>query len=140
MGSSVVVTGSPEDGGHLHEHVVRQGGDGGHSAMLGPNFSSASGWGWPKPKYTAVADLLVKGPLALLGLDIAHLGGGGEHAVVQAVAAMDRASISTTPDSWPSPGLDPSRLGKFRVVWRMDRPLLAGTSPAPKQGPQKQEA
>ena len=56
----------------------------------------------------------------------------------RAVAAMDRASIRTTPDSCPSPGLDPSRLGKFRVVWRMDRPLLAGTSPAPKQGPQKQ--
>ena len=43
-----------------------------------------------------------------------------------------------TPASWPSAGLEPSRLGKLRVVWRMDSPLLAGTSPAPKQGPQKQ--
>ena len=54
-----------------------------------------------------------------------------------AVAAMERASIRQTPANWPSPGLEPSRLGKLRVVWRMDRPLLAGTSPAPKQGPQK---
>ncbi len=35
-----------------------------------------------------------------------------------------------------SPGLEPSRLGKLRVVWRMDSAPLAGTSPAPKQGPQ----
>ena len=54
-----------------------------------------------------------------------------------AVAAMERASIRQTPANWPSPGLEPSRLGKLRVVWRMDRPLLAGTSPAPKHGPQK---
>ena len=51
---------------------------------------------------------------------------------------MERASISSTPDNWPSPGLEPSRLGKLRVVWRTERALLAGTSPAPKQGPQKQ--
>ena len=36
------------------------------------------------------------------------------------------------------PGLLPSRLGKFRVEWRMEKAPLAGTSPAPKQGPQKQ--
>ncbi len=55
----------------------------------------------------------------------------------QAVAAMDRASMRHTAANWPSPGLEPSRLGKFRVVWRRLKPLLAGTSPAPKQGPQK---
>ena len=38
--------------------------------------------------------------------------------------------------SWPFPGLEPSRLGKLRVVCRMERPLLAGVSPAPKHGPQ----
>ena len=54
-----------------------------------------------------------------------------------AVAAMDRASIRHTPANWPSAGLEPSRFGKFRVVCRRERPLLAGTSPAPKQGPQK---
>ena len=54
-----------------------------------------------------------------------------------AVAAMERASIRHTPANWPSAGLDPSRLGKFRVVCRRLKPLLAGTSPAPKQGPQK---
>ena len=54
-----------------------------------------------------------------------------------AVAAMERASIRHTAANWPSPGLEPSRLGKLRVVCRRDRPLLAGTSPAPKQGPQK---
>ena len=43
-----------------------------------------------------------------------------------------------TAESCPSPGLLPSRLGKFRVVWRTERLSLAGTSPAPKQGPQKQ--
>ena len=53
------------------------------------------------------------------------------------VAAMERASISATPAIWPLPGLEPSRLGKLRVVWRMDSEPLAGTSPAPKQGPQK---
>lgn len=53
------------------------------------------------------------------------------------VAAMLRASIRATPASWPLPGLEPSRLGKLRVVWRMDSAPLAGTSPAPKQGPQK---
>ena len=50
---------------------------------------------------------------------------------------MDRASIRHTAANWPSPGLEPSRLGKFLVVWRRLRPLWAGTSPAPKQGPQK---
>ena len=39
-------------------------------------------------------------------------------------------------DSWPLPGLLPSLLVKFRVVWRIESPLLAGVSPAPKQGPQ----
>ena len=42
-----------------------------------------------------------------------------------------------TAANWPSPGFEPSRFGKLRVVWRRDRPLLAGTSPAPKHGPQK---
>ena len=55
-----------------------------------------------------------------------------------AVAAIERASISMTAASCPSPGLLPSRLGKLRVVWRMERLSFAGTSPAPKQGPQKQ--
>ena len=53
-----------------------------------------------------------------------------------AVAAMDRASMSATADIWPFPGLEPSRLGKFLVVWRTDSPLCIGVSPAPKQGPQ----
>ena len=47
------------------------------------------------------------------------------------------ASMRHTAANWPSPGLEPSRLGKFRVVCRRLRPLWAGTSPAPKQGPQK---
>ena len=50
---------------------------------------------------------------------------------------MERASIRATPAIWPSPGLEPSRFGKLRVVWRMDSSPLAGVSPAPKQGPQK---
>ena len=54
-----------------------------------------------------------------------------------AVAAMLRASINATAAICPWPGLDPSRLGKFRVLCRIDRPLLPGVSPAPKQGPQK---
>ena len=45
--------------------------------------------------------------------------------------------MSATAAVWPSPGLLPSRLAKLRVAWRMDRELLAGVSPAPKQGPQK---
>ena len=53
------------------------------------------------------------------------------------VAAILRASISATPESWPSLGFDPSRLGKLRVEWRILRPLFGGTSPAPKHGPQK---
>ena len=53
-----------------------------------------------------------------------------------AVAAIERASMRATAESWPSPGLEPSRLGKLRVVWRMESPLFAGVSPAPKQGPQ----
>jgi len=53
------------------------------------------------------------------------------------VAAIERASISATDAIWPFPGLEPSRLGKLRVLWRIERPPLAGTSPAPKQGPQK---
>ena len=55
----------------------------------------------------------------------------------RAVAAMDRASMRATAAIWPLPGLEPSRLAKFRVAWRMERVLLAGVSPAPKQGPQK---
>ncbi len=53
-----------------------------------------------------------------------------------AVAAMDLESIRATALICPSPGLEPSLLGKFLVVWRSERPLLAGTSPAPKHGPQ----
>lgn len=64
-------------------------------------------------------------------------GGGDPGRPLAAVAAMERASIRHTPANWPSAGLDPSRLGKFRVVCRRLKPLLAGTSPAPKQGPQK---
>ena len=45
--------------------------------------------------------------------------------------------MSATPAICPSPGLLPSRLGKLRVVWRMESSPLAGVSPAPKQGPQK---
>ena len=54
-----------------------------------------------------------------------------------AVAAIERASIRATEASWPCAGIDPSRFGKFRVVCRTQRALLAGVSPAPKQGPQK---
>ncbi len=45
--------------------------------------------------------------------------------------------MSATAESWPPDGLEPSRLGKLRVEWRMDSAPLAGVSPAPKQGPQK---
>lgn len=55
-----------------------------------------------------------------------------------AVAAMERASMRATADICPlAVGLEPSRLGKFLVVWRMLNALLEGVSPAPKQGPQK---
>ena len=54
-----------------------------------------------------------------------------------AVAAIERASISATEEICPSPGFEPSRLGKFLVVWRMLNPWFDGVSPAPKQGPQK---
>ena len=53
------------------------------------------------------------------------------------MAAIDRASISATAESWPAPGFEPSRFGKFRVTWRMHSASWAGVSPAPKQGPQK---
>ena len=56
-----------------------------------------------------------------------------------AVAEMERASIKATAEICPSSGLEPSRLSKFLVVWRMLKQSFAGTSPAPKQGPQKQE-
>ena len=55
-----------------------------------------------------------------------------------AVAAIERASISATPLSCPSEGFEPSLLGKLRVVCLIERALFEGTSPAPKQGPQKQ--
>ena len=45
--------------------------------------------------------------------------------------------MRATAEIWPLPGLEPSRLGKLRVEWRMDRAPWAGVSPAPKQGPQK---
>ena len=51
---------------------------------------------------------------------------------------MDRASIRATEAICSSLGLEPSRLGKFRVVCRMAMDPLEGTSPAPKQGPQKE--
>ena len=54
-----------------------------------------------------------------------------------AVAAIERASISATEAIWLSDGLLPSLLSKFLVVCRMLKPLLHGTSPAPKHGPQK---
>ena len=57
--------------------------------------------------------------------------------MLAAVAAMERASISATEEIWPFCSLEPSLLGKFLVEWRMLNALLAGVSPAPKQGPQK---
>ena len=50
---------------------------------------------------------------------------------------MERASMRATADICPCPGFEPSLLGKFLVVWRMEKPLWLGVSPAPKQGPQK---
>ena len=50
---------------------------------------------------------------------------------------MERASIRATEAIWPLCSLLPSLLGKFLVEWRMLKALLAGVSPAPKQGPQK---
>ena len=47
--------------------------------------------------------------------------------------------MSATDAICPSPGLLPSRFGKFRVVWRIESPPFAGTSPAPKHGPQNAE-
>ncbi len=56
--------------------------------------------------------------------------------LLAAVAAMERASISATEEIWPFWILEPSRFGKFLVVCRILNALLAGVSPAPKQGPQ----
>ena len=53
-----------------------------------------------------------------------------------AVAAIERASISATEEICPLCNLEPSRFGKFLVEWRILNALLAGVSPAPKQGPQ----
>ena len=57
--------------------------------------------------------------------------------LLAAVAAMERASIRATEEIWPFWSLLPSLLGKLRVEWRILNALLAGVSPAPKQGPQK---
>lgn len=54
---------------------------------------------------------------------------GGEHAAVCGGSRKERASISATAAIWPFPGLEPSRLGKLRVVCRMLNPLWAGVSP-----------
>ena len=53
-----------------------------------------------------------------------------------AVAAIERASISATDAIWLLAGLLPSLDSKLRVVCLIDSALLAGTSPAPKHGPQ----
>ena len=45
--------------------------------------------------------------------------------------------MSATVETCPLEGLEPSRLGKLRVVCRMESAPCAGVSPAPKQGPQK---
>ena len=52
------------------------------------------------------------------------------------VASILLASISATHASCPSPGLLPPLDSKFLVVCLMESPLFAGTSPAPKHGPQ----
>ena len=54
-----------------------------------------------------------------------------------AVAAIERASMRATEAVCPSRGFEPSRFGKFLVVWRRLKPRFAGVSPAPKHGPQK---
>ena len=56
-----------------------------------------------------------------------------------AVAAIERASIRATYADCPFPGFEPSRLGKFLVVWRILNAPFEGTSPAPKHGPQNAE-
>ena len=61
---------------------------------------------------------------------------GVRNPLFAAVAAMERASMSATEEICPLWSLLPSRFGKFLVVWRMDRALFAGVSPAPKHGPQ----
>ena len=55
---------------------------------------------------------------------------------LNAVAAMDLESISATEAIWPPAGLEPSRFGKFLVLWRIQKSLLPGASEAPKHGPQ----
>ena len=66
-----------------------------------------------------------------------HIFCGSQITAVNAVAAMDLESISATEAIWPVAGLEPSRLGKFLVLWRMQKSLFPGASEAPKQGPQK---
>ena len=47
-----------------------------------------------------------------------------------------RQSISATDAICPLLTFEPSRFGKFLVEWRIENALFAGTSPAPKHGPQ----
>jgi len=56
--------------------------------------------------------------------------------LLAAVAAIDLASISATEEICPFCNLLPSLLGKLRVECLILKALLAGVSPAPKQGPQ----
>ena len=136
ISSSVVVTGSI-----ILAHTFRRMCSvsppiSGQSLILGPQTSFSSASGRPHPKYTRFWYTVLSNSWSGTSPQQSKACAEVSTPPFAAVAAMERASISATAAIWPFPGLEPSRLGKLRVVCRMLNPLWAGVSPAPKQGPQ----
>ena len=109
----------------------------GHGTILGPYLSSALKSGLPTPLNTLLSYIFPSkkyfGWLYSTSISQAEV----SLPLFAAVAAMLLASIRATEAICPLPGLLPSLLGKFLVECLIENAPLAGTSPAPKQGPQK---
>ncbi len=139
ISSSVVVTGSCISDTTLSTILSVSADITGQSLILGPSLISTSGCGFPTPLYTRFSYILLSkkyfGLPKLTSISIADV----RYPLLAAVAAIERASISATEAICPSVTFEPSLLGKLRVECLIDSPLLGGTSPAPKHGPQNAE-
>ena len=118
ISSSVVVTSSMILEATRSKIFSASGSMSGQSLILGPYTRSRSASAAPNPWYTRCSYALAS---KWYDTRSSQTSSGRSVAAVStppaaAVAAMERASMSATPVSWPFPGFEPSRLGKFRVV------------------------
>ncbi len=102
----------------------------------GPNLTWAFPSAFPTPLKTLFSYMLLSKKYFGFVYAASICSAEVRYPLFAAVAAMERASISATEAICPLVTLEPSLFGKFLVECLMLNPPLAGTSPAPKHGPQ----